>query len=188
MLYGGIILGTISYFVYCFLQKIHPLQLADVLTPSIFLGLGFGRLGCLLNGCCYGDHCVLPWAITFPVDSVPYIALLSMGFITPEATASLPLHPTQIYSSLGGFLFAYVTSVVFEHRRKVGEVLAVGTLLYPINRFLIEFLRGDEFTQFDTGFTISQLVSMGMFVLALAYIIWLEMFGKTWVKPPQTSP
>ncbi len=179
VLYGGIILGTIAYFAFCALRKVHPLQLADVITPSIFLGLGFGRLGCLLNGCCFGDRCELPWAITFPEGSPPYVTLLQLGFISAEATSSLPLHPSQIYSSLGGFLFAFVTAVVFKHRRKVGEVLGVGAVLYPVNRFLIEFVRGDEFTQFDTGLTISQLVSLGVLAAAIAYLVWLEGFSNS---------
>ena len=56
VLYGGVILGAISYYVFCIRRKISPLVLADLITPSIFIGLIFGRLGCFLNGrCCYGD-------------------------------------------------------------------------------------------------------------------------------------
>lgn len=184
VLYGGVILGAISYFVFCAIRRIHPLQLADVITPSIFMGIGFGRIGCLFNGCCYGDRCDLPWAIEFPAGSVPYTALLQMGFITPDAASSLPLHPSQIYSSLGGFLLAFVTATVFAYRRKAGEVLAVGAIFYPINRFLIEFVRGDEFTQMSTGLTISQLVSLGVFAAGTAYLVWLEMYGKPLSQTP----
>ena len=152
-----------------------PLLLADVVTPSIFLGIGFGRIGCLLNGCCYGDRCDLPWAITFPPGSVPYEVLKQLGFLAPNAVASLPLHPTQIYSSIGGFILAYLTATIFKHRRHVGEVLAVGAIFYPINRFLIEFVRGDEFTQMNTGLTISQLVSIGVLICGAGYLIYLQM-------------
>ncbi len=179
VLYGGVICGSLAYFAFCYVRKLHPLELADVIVPSIFLGLGFGRLGCLMNGCCYGDRCELPWAIVFPYGSGPFAVLMQYGFLPPDATASLPLHPTQIYSSLGGFLLAFVTAMVFRYRRKTGEVLAVGAIFYPINRFLIEFVRGDEFTQFDTGLTISQLVSLGVLVVGIAYLIWLEFRGKT---------
>lgn len=179
VLYGGVIFGSLAYFAFCYLRKLHPLELADVVVPSIFLGLGFGRLGCLMNGCCYGDRCELPWAIVFPQGSGPYEMLMQYGFLPPDATVSLPLHPTQIYSSLGGFLLAFVTALVFRYRRKTGEVLAVGAILYPINRFLIEFVRGDEFTQFDTGLTISQLVSLGVLAVGVSYLIWLEFRGNT---------
>ena len=174
VLYGGVMLGTIAYFTFCKIRKVRPLQLADVITPSIFLGIGFGRIGCLLNGCCYGDRCDLPWAITFPAGSVPYEVMLRYGFIDPNAVASLPLHPSQIYSSIGGFVLAYLTAMVFKHRRHVGEVFAVGAIFYPINRFLIEFVRGDEFTQMDTGLTISQLVSIAVLIAGVIYLVYLE--------------
>ena len=45
----------------------------DVIAPSIALGTFFGRLGCFLNGCCYGDLCRLPWAVTFPAGSPPWM-------------------------------------------------------------------------------------------------------------------
>ncbi len=174
VLYGGVILGTITYFTFCKIRNVRPLQLADVITPSIFLGIGFGRIGCLLNGCCYGDRCDLPWAITFPPGSVPYEIMLHSGFIDPNAVVSLPLHPTQIYSSIGGFVLAYLTATVFKYRRHVGEVFAVGAIFYPINRFLIEFVRGDEFTQLDTGLTISQLVSIAVLIAGVVYLVYLE--------------
>ncbi|MBL4884918.1 MAG: prolipoprotein diacylglyceryl transferase [Planctomycetaceae bacterium] len=177
VLYGGVILGTIVYFSFCALRKIRPLQLADVITPSIFLGIGFGRIGCLLNGCCFGDRCELPWAITFPQGSVPFRVLVDLGFLDPSAVASFPLHPTQIYSTIGCFVLAYLTATVFKYRRHVGEVFAVGAIFYPINRFLIEFVRADEFTQMNTGLTISQLVSIGVLIAGVAYLAYLETTG-----------
>ncbi len=176
--YGGMILGTIAYFTFCKIRKVRPLQLADVITPSIFLGIGFGRIGCLLNGCCYGDRCDLPWAITFPAGSVPFETLLHYGFIDPQAVVSLPLHPSQIYSSISGFVLAYLTATVFKHRRHVGEVFAVGAIFYPVIRFLEEFVRGDEFTQMDTGLTISQLVSIAVLIAGVIYLVYLELQGE----------
>jgi len=176
--YGGLILATISYFVFCAIRKVRPLELADVVVPSLFLGLGFGRLGCLLNGCCYGDRCDLPWAITFPAESVPWSALVNLGFLSPDAAVSFPLHPSQIYSSIGGFLLAFVTAMVFKYRQRTGEVLAVGAILYPINRFLIEFVRGDEFTVLNTGLTPSQNTSILVVAAGIAFLIWLELKGQ----------
>ena len=184
--YGGMILATITYFIFCKLRKVRPISLADVVIPSVFLGLGFGRIGCLLNGCCYGDRCDLPWAITFPPGSVPHMALVNLGFLSPESLGSFPLHPSQIYSSIGGFLLAFVTAVVFRYRRRIGEVLAVGAIFYPINRFLIEFVRGDEFTVLNTGLTPSQNVSILIVIAALAYLVWLEFYGEE--IDPDSSP
>ena len=51
--YGSIIGGVVGLFVFCSRNKIRPLQLFDVIMPSLFLGLGFGRIGCFLYGCCF---------------------------------------------------------------------------------------------------------------------------------------
>src|SRR6185369_10466931 len=64
--YGGFIGAVISVATYTWRKKIATWKLADALAPSIALGYVFGRIGCLMNGCCYGRECTLPWAITFP--------------------------------------------------------------------------------------------------------------------------
>jgi len=174
VLYGGVLLGIPVYIWFCRKWKIPSLLMADLVMPAIFIGLAFGRLGCLMNGCCYGDVCSLPWGIQFPPGSPPYQALLNRGFITEDAVRSLTLHPTQIYSSLNAFLLAAVTIVWFQRRVRDGEVVALSLLTYPVMRFTIEFLRNDEFGQFRTGLTISQLVSIGLFVFGLVLLFVLK--------------
>ncbi|MBD3672388.1 MAG: prolipoprotein diacylglyceryl transferase [Planctomycetaceae bacterium] len=174
VLYGGVLLGMVVYIWFCRTRQIPALVLADLVIPAIFIGLAFGRLGCLLNGCCYGDVCELPWSIQFPPGSPPYDALLNRGFLEPGAEKSLPLHPTQIYSSLNAFLLAALSAVWFKRRTKDGEVVVLALLTYPVMRFTIEFLRNDEFGQFRTGLTISQLVSIGLFSLGILLLVYLR--------------
>ncbi|MFG0331974.1 MAG: prolipoprotein diacylglyceryl transferase [Maioricimonas sp. JB049] len=177
VLVGGMVGGSIGYFTFCYLRKQSPLQLADVLTPSIFIGIAFGRLGCLLNGCCYGDACTLPWGITFPAGSVPFNSLAERGFLDPQAFATYPVHPTQIYSAINGFVLAFVTAMYFPRRRHDGDVFALACILYPISRFLIEFLRNDEGSQLGTGLTISQLYSLGILAAGITLALFLSMRG-----------
>jgi len=171
--YGGMIMATLAYAVFCYVKQIKALLLADVIVPAAFIGLAFGRLGCFLNGCCYGDRCELPWAVTFPHESVPFVALVNRGFLDPQAAVSLALHPTQIYSALNAIVLAFLTGAYFKYRYRDGAVLALGMIAYPVTRFVIEFLRGDELGQFNTAFTISQWVSMGLFSAGLLFLIWL---------------
>jgi hypothetical protein len=84
VLYGGLLMGAVAYFIFCRRRKQNPLLLADVVIPSVFIGVAFGRIGCFLNGCCYGDRCTLPWGVTFPLGSVPDAALVSRGFIAAD--------------------------------------------------------------------------------------------------------
>lgn len=79
VLYGSMIGGALAYIVLVRLWKLPGLALADVIAPSLLAGLAFGRLGCLMNGCCYGGESDRPWAITFPRDSIPYMEQVSRG-------------------------------------------------------------------------------------------------------------
>ncbi|HLQ44490.1 MAG TPA: prolipoprotein diacylglyceryl transferase family protein, partial [Planctomycetaceae bacterium] len=113
-------------------------------------------------GCCFGDRCELPWAVTFPVDSVPFNAQVQRGFLPAEAAGSLPIHPTQLYSVIDGLLLCLLTLAYYPVRSRDGSVVTLGLLTYPITRFLIERLRGDEMGQFGTSLTIAQWISLAM--------------------------
>ena len=85
--YGGLIGAALGGILYARIKKLPLWKLSDVLAPSIALGYVFGRIGCFLNGCCYGKACSLPWAVRFPADN-------------PNHPPTFPVHPTQIYDAL----------------------------------------------------------------------------------------
>lgn len=174
ILYGALLGGAAGYFTFCYSRKIRPLGLADIVVPSVFVGIGFGRIGCLLNGCCYGGFTSYPWGICFPRESTTFAALAEKGLIDVTAPYTPPLAPTQIFSSIDGFMLALITTLYFRYRRRNGEVLAVALVLYPISRFCMEFLRGDEGGQFGTTLTIAQWVSITLFIVNLGYIYYLS--------------
>jgi phosphatidylglycerol:prolipoprotein diacylglycerol transferase len=81
--YGGFLFAFASLVLYALLKKI-PLRLGmDIVAPCVVIGLGFGRIGCFLNGCCYGDECELPWAVRFPYHSFAYEEEVAHGRIGP---------------------------------------------------------------------------------------------------------
>jgi phosphatidylglycerol:prolipoprotein diacylglycerol transferase len=149
--------------------------MSDLLAPSLLIGLAFGRLGCFLNGCCYGGECDLPWAVTFPRESLPYMEQLETGRFGDTATLdptnlparSLPVHPTQLYSAIDAALLCWLLWSYYPFRRRDGEVTALMLTLHPISRFLLEVIRVDESAVFGTGFSISQNISILFFVLTL---------------------
>jgi phosphatidylglycerol:prolipoprotein diacylglycerol transferase len=167
VLIGAMLGGAVGFFGMCVRRGIAALPILDLLTPSIFIGEGFGRIGCLLYGCCYGDPTNLPWGVTFGPGSAAFDALVDRGFVLPSAAACMPLHPTQVYTSINAFLLAFVTWAYFRSRRGPGDVFALGVILYAITRFLIEFVRADELGQLGTGLTISQLLSLGLLIVGL---------------------
>jgi phosphatidylglycerol:prolipoprotein diacylglycerol transferase len=90
-LYGGIIAGTIAGLLTAKRSGLPMWKVADVLAPSLALGTAFGRVGCFLNGCCYGRPTTLPWGVVFPPDS---FAGLEFG--------NAAVHPSQLYFAAAG--------------------------------------------------------------------------------------
>ncbi|MFO0916047.1 MAG: prolipoprotein diacylglyceryl transferase family protein [Pirellulales bacterium] len=79
VVYGSLIGAAIGFALFVWRARCSPWGLADVIAPSLLVGLAFGRVGCLLNGCCFGGPCHLPWAVHFPVASPPYVAQQEQG-------------------------------------------------------------------------------------------------------------
>jgi phosphatidylglycerol:prolipoprotein diacylglycerol transferase len=176
--YGGILGGVIAFFVYRHFRPFPLRPYLDVMAPAIAVGTFLGRLGCFLNGCCYGDACNLPWAVSFPRFSPPWDYQVAHGMIPANAIHSLPLHPTQIYSAIDALVLFILLSAYYPLRRRDGEVLGLLMITYPITRSLIEWLRNDEGV-FFAGLTISQNISIVLFVCGCAYWFWLSRFPET---------
>ena len=172
--YGSVIGGTVGGWIFCRHRRIRPLLLGDLVAPSLFVGSGFGRIGCFLYGCCYGGACDLPWAVRFPPDSLTYQVQMQEGVIAPGALSTTPLHPTQIYSSLLAFVLAGILVWFFRQRRFEGFVVGMTLTLYPINRFILEFIRKDEHGQLGTSLTISQLISIALFIIGITLLFRLS--------------
>ena len=81
VIYGGILGGALALVVLVRLYRVPALPLLDAVAAPAILGLAIGRIGCLLNGCCFGGVCDLPWAMRFPAGSPPYVAQLQRGQI-----------------------------------------------------------------------------------------------------------
>jgi len=79
VIYGGLFGATIGFTLFVRKHKLPFLAMADLVAPSMMVGLALGRIGCLLNGCCYGGQTDWPWHVTFPRDSPPYLDQASRG-------------------------------------------------------------------------------------------------------------
>lgn len=159
--YGGFIGALVTAVVYIKKKKISPWKTVDILTPSLALGYCIARLGCFSAGCCYGKASDLPWAVTFT---------------NPDSLAPLgiPLHPTQLYSSLINLLiFSFLW--FFRSRKKFdGQLFWIYVLLYGVTRSFIEILRGDFRGPPVFGMlSISQTIGGAMSVIAIAMLIFL---------------
>jgi phosphatidylglycerol:prolipoprotein diacylglycerol transferase len=175
--YGSLIGGTIALLLFWYFYRFPFLPMADAIAPAICIGMAIGRLGCFLNGCCYGDRCELPWAVSFPSVSAPFKDQVARGLIPPTAAHSLPLHPTQIYLTIDGLVLLCVVLAYWPHRKADGQAMALYFLLYAITRTLVEELRNDESAQL-LGLTISQMISIGVFGVGVFFWVLSNKFGR----------
>lgn len=80
VVYGSLVGGLLAAFIYCWKTKLKFWLTGDVLIPGLLLGLAIGRIGCLMNGCCFGGPCDVSWvAVQFPAGSPPYMRQLETG-------------------------------------------------------------------------------------------------------------
>jgi phosphatidylglycerol:prolipoprotein diacylglycerol transferase len=172
VLYGSIIGGALTFFTYRALRPFPLRPFLDVVAPALTLGVAIGRFGCFLNGCCYGDVCKLPWAVSFPEPSPPWAAHRAAGLIGPDVHGSLPVHPTQLYSVVDGLTLTLLLLAYFPLRKRDGQVMALLMVTYPVTRALVEYLRNDE-TVFFAGMTISQNISVVL--MAFGLLFWARL-------------
>jgi phosphatidylglycerol---prolipoprotein diacylglyceryl transferase len=160
--YGGLIGAIIAGTIYLRWKKLPLWKIADVLAPSIALGSVFGRIGCLLNGCCYGRACDLPWAISFPADN-------------PLHPPTTPVHPTEIYDALLNLGLYFFLAWLFRRKKFDGQIFATYLICYAITRSFVEYFRGDyNDAHHHFGLTPAQFVSVPIFVTGLALAVFLS--------------
>jgi phosphatidylglycerol:prolipoprotein diacylglycerol transferase len=186
--YGGFVGGLGALFLYRAFRPFPLLPTLDAIAPSIAIGTALGRVGCFLNGCCYGDLCDISWlAVRFPAGSPPWLAERTQGLIASDATRSLPLHPTQLYSVVDGLILFALLTAYYPIRRRDGEVMSLFLITYPVTRFLIERLRDDE-AALASGFTIAQTVSLFVVAAGLTFWSWLSARPeKRWADAPEVA-
>ena len=160
--YGCIMGGLAGSLIYWWRHPFPFWPMADAVAPGVAVGVTLGRVGCFLNGCCYGAVCDHAWSVRFPAESHAWIAQVEAGILPPAAAWSLPVHPTQLYAAGAGLFILIVLSVAFSFRRRDGEIMGLVMILYSLTRWPIESLRGDEQALF-AGMTLSQSISVGLF-------------------------
>lgn len=150
--YGGFIGAFAAGIVYARIKKISIPALADFVVSALPLGHFFGRIGCFINGCCYGAATDLPWSV---------------------CQHGAGRHPVQIYEASLNLAIYFALLCAYRRKKRDGQVLAVYLVAYPLGRFMLEFLRGDERLGWH-GLAYAQVISLALLVtgLVLAYIVF----------------
>ena len=139
-------------------KDISLLALLDVLGPAMALAHAFGRIGCFMQGCCFGKPAPngFPLAVTFPKG-----ALAAARYPSVLTDGSMPVYPVQLFESAGNILMCGVLLLLLCKRKYAGMVGGVYLILYGVMRFLLEFMRGDH-TDSILGLTPSQFIAVAV--------------------------
>ena len=130
VVYGSVIGGVVGLLVFVTRHKLPLMAVCDLMAPSFMLGLAIGRLGCFLNGCCFGGVCDLPWAVEFPVGSPAHIHQLERGqtYLHGLQLGGLPPNPPVVTAVESG------SAAERQGLRKGDEIAAVNDI--PVRTFL----------------------------------------------------
>ena len=167
-LHGGLVAGILFMIWWTRRHKVSVLAVGDVCAPSWALAYVFGRIGCLLNGCCYGGVCdpALPWAMKFHDERYA-----DSGYMTP------PSHPTQIYAMLFNIVFFFVL-IQWERRpRRDGELFFGYIAMYGFYRYIVDIFRVGGTSSYISPhlfISLAQVASIAMVVLGIGGIVWLR--------------
>lgn len=263
VVYGSLLAGAAALMIFVRKYKLPGLALSDLIAPGVVLGVGLGRLGCFMNGCCYGGQSELPWAVQFPPEAPAYLdqvengtlyvqglkfkghgedppiidsvqsdspaeltgleagqRVVAIGGVPVETVSdaqlrllsksgagtpveisvegegapyrwlisgppprSQPVHPTQLYSFIDALLLCGFLLAFEPYKRRDGELTALVLTLHPISRFLLEIIRIDESAVMGTGMSISQNISIAIFLGGVGlwiYLFWRKPLGIAW--------
>ncbi len=161
----GSIIGGLLYIAYTSRRrKISLAVLADFASPVFAIAYAFGRIGCFLNGCCYGVACDLPWATRFQDERHP-------GLLTP------PSHPIQLYGTLASLITFAIVARWERLPRRDGEIFWGHVALYGLYRGAVEYLRAGATSDYllpSLHLTLTHIISLLMVLGGVCGVLWLR--------------
>lgn len=161
---GGFIAALLFSVIFMQLKKMPVLKISDIMVPALGLGIFITRIGCFLNGCCYGMPTEMPWGLVFPQES-------PAGYCFPGEA----IHPAQLYSSFYGLVILGVTLFLERYKKFDGFLLFIFFILYGISRFTVDMFRYYENSMVllklgNMSISVNQGISLLLIVLGVVLI------------------
>jgi phosphatidylglycerol:prolipoprotein diacylglycerol transferase len=157
--YGAVVGALLAVLIYCWVKKISFWLLGDVIAPGAIVGQAIGRIGCLLNGCCYGLPTSLPWGIVYT----------NPGSYCPLGE---PFQPTQIYHLLWNLIGFGILWSLRRRLKPQGSLFLLYLALYAAGDLSIRFVRVGEPFRSGLFFNLQEAQIIGILVL-LVTVPWL---------------
>lgn len=160
---GGIFAGVLTGIVYCIIHKIDFIHLLDVVTPSLLIGQSIGRMANLLNGDAFGVPTGSNFGLVYPEGTLAY-----------KTFGSTPLWPAEVWEGQIDIILFALILVFCTTKYKKGQVFPLYVILYSVERFFLEFLRGDYSEPVFLGFSSAQTTSLVFILIAAIVFIFLQ--------------
>ncbi|HEX77909.1 MAG TPA: prolipoprotein diacylglyceryl transferase [Dehalococcoidia bacterium] len=153
-IYGAVLGATLGIFIYGRFVRLPFARLADIMAPGIILAQAIGRVGCIINGCCYGTVSSLPWAFnyTHPNSYAPF---------------GVGVHPEVLYELLMDLVIFGVLLALRGRFRANGSLYAFYIAIYSFGRFFLDFLRWPEVS----GLHQAQYIALIVLVVAVPFLV-----------------
>lgn len=172
MYYGGMLGAWLGGSIYLLIKKYSVVDVLDLTVTVLPLGHAWGRVGCFLNGCCFGKITDCAIGVKFPYHSNVWWSQYSQGLISKIDKVSLPVMPSQLIESVSNLLICVVLVVLYRRRNRiVGLQMGLYSIMYSVVRFYTETLRSDE--RMSVGpFSISQAISIGLMIFGISMVTY----------------
>lgn len=160
---GGFVFAVSLSVWYIRRHQQSTLGVADLFAPYLPLAHAIGRIGCFLYGCCWGARCPANMGVRFPQESPAWIDHINQGLIGLDATHSLPVHATQLYSVAANLSICFLLLFLRGRQTFKGQLAMTYLILYSIARTVIEQFRDDP-RGAAAGLSTSQWLGLALFI------------------------
>ena len=171
-IYGGVIAGFITAFIYCRIKKVNFFLLTDTIMPGLLLGQIMGRWGNFTNREAFGEYTDNLFAMRLPVEAVrsgEITELMKAHMV--EGTNYIQVSPTFLYESMWNLCLLIIVLLYIKHKKFDGEIVLLYLGGYGLGRFWIEGLRTDQLIMHTTGLPVSQMLAMCLVVFSVTAMI-----------------
>lgn len=169
-LYGGLILAAVTSVIAARLLRLNLWRTLDSVAPALGVGIIFARLGCFLNGCCFGIPCAPAFGMVFPTLSGVHLSQIALGQADLFG-APLPVYPTQIYELTGALLGTAIAALLIRWRAPDGVAFLAFAITFTTTRWIVRPLRVIP-ESYASGELLYALFYGGIIALCAALIVW----------------
>ncbi len=182
--YGGIVAAVVVGWLTSRRMKLDIWRLGDILAPNLGIGIAVMRIGCFLNGCCFGKETSLPWGVKFPMLSDAHLHQLNEG--STSILSVQPVHPTEIYELVAALIGTVLAIVILKKKLTPGVAILVFAIWFTAFRLFNHFLRVMP-NSFDAPGWFYPVFYLALIVISSGLLFWRMK------KPPvidgnETSP